>query len=1087
MHWTIQEPFGRQWPPQVVWCEVPGIETLPAVVELAVESTDSKDDSTTIQARLPGMAALDSAPTASRPVNVIPAQVDGGRLAFVGDLAPGQTHRYRLLDESVQNHETVRVIEARYPGLVSTTADEATAAGLHLAWGASEPAAVLHGLRRADGTWAKVASQWVGCNVLARDVEVLADGPVVARLRQTFTLAGGATAQLTWEVDAASSAIRLDVAADRSLDAELVLHLDDVCSPDLAYWRPHSPTAWRGERGACHNRQIYHVPAADVDEIEIGPFYNWARDAAAFWSCWGEAGASLLYVGWVRPSLTHLPDGMRRLRLLAARAKTSSPASVSAPRSAATSTPPAPAPVSALGSGSSSPGGRVDLRIPIQRGRFRLALAVTDRPGTLPATDGPANCIDALHARLNGPGLDDLQRMDLEAVRAEERFPRLWLGEDDAQRVRQKMASWPWFRDRFAAHVDDEILNSTQRRDLNLISAPVLGQDPAGAYLATGDPARAAAALVQLTKTLDDIVEMLLDYGPSVDEALGISVARRWRALLISLDLVLGAEVVSPVQRAQILRQLAFIAEVQSTHDAWPANDSGIPRGNDNFHPNVISARGMAAALLDGHPRQHEWLAAAVQEMADFLERYHLPSGACRESATYQLACLGYAIQLHAAATRRGHDQLAKLPSFQRAFEFLAATQTPVDDRCGYRMLPTLGHVTVYAWCQTLQAYFAWAARATAGTDFSRRMMRAWQRGGGHVVSLHDYLQDNIWSQPLLLLDHTLTATEDDEDLAHSRIFDGLGAALRTRHADGSEGYVLAKMGESSGHFDQDEGSFLWYAWGQPILADFGTQYDPNHHAHPWLHNRISFDHKADGAPRDGRRVAGQLSEGVDYLCGEVVVRSQFFHGEWPDRDPDYDMRQAGDPWDLPEPQRWRRHLLYLHELEVIVLLDEIDSTLPTDWNLQVHADHVQTTDGKATFTGRFGVDLDVSVLQPAMPRLSVSGYSHLGFDEPRGARWWWRGARWTAAEGTKMTAMAEQALTLRAHAEAGTPYFAVLAARRRGQPQAAVEAQGDWGVRIVTGVGSATVSTATPFERWAVEIQTEAGTTSTVIDARQP
>jgi len=366
--------------------------------------------------------------------------------------------------------------------------------------------------------------------------------------------------------------------------------------------------------------------------------------------------------------------------------------------------------------------------------------------------------------------------------------------------------------------------------------------------------------------------------------------------------------------------------------------------------------------------------------------------------------------------------------------------------------------------------------------------MRAWRRGGGHVVSLHDYQQNMIWSPPLLLLDRELPEAEDDDDLARSSVFEGLGAVLRAPHGDGSEGYLLAKMGPCHGHFDQDEGSILWYAWGQPVLADFGTQYDPNFHAHPWLHNRISFDHKADAAPRQGRMVAHQFAEGIDYLCGEVKVTHQFFHGEWPDRDPDYDFRQAGDPWALGTEQSWRRHLIYLHDLETVVLLEEIAGTLPTDWNLQVHADSVSTTAGRATFTGRFGVDLDVQLLRPGSPNLTTSGYSHLGFDEPRGAKAWWRSARWTAPPETSMTNMAEQALTLRAHAGPGQPYFAALTARRAAIAPTRFEASGDWGVRIVSDAGEALVTTSASFSRWNVQVTTTAGRRETQIQlpARQ-
>jgi len=119
-------------------------------------------------------------------------------------------------------------------------------AGLQLAWGSTPPSQSLLGLRRVDGSWTGAETGWSGATVEARDDEVLANGPVLARLRQTFNLCGGSTVRLTWEVDAASPAIRLDVEVIREVEGELILHLGHVCRPEQAYWRPHSPRSWRG-------------------------------------------------------------------------------------------------------------------------------------------------------------------------------------------------------------------------------------------------------------------------------------------------------------------------------------------------------------------------------------------------------------------------------------------------------------------------------------------------------------------------------------------------------------------------------------------------------------------------------------------------------------------------------------------------------------------------------------------------------------------------------------------------------------------------------------------------------------------------
>lgn len=1016
--WSVAEPFGRVWPDEAVGRELPVTLTDGGSLEVVDDAGER-----------------------------VPAQLAAGgqRIRYPARLAAGSTQRYRLCRSAGDPPAS--------PLSLQGDADRgwrAQGAAVGISWDARGG---LEALRGVDGDWRPAQLEWRGVDVAEASAEVLASGPVTARVRQHVRSADGTAMHVTWEVDGVTPVVWLSIEQESEAQGALVVRLGRTLQPPThAYWRPHSPSAWRGPRGTVHCRQVYTIPDTG-DAVHIGPFYNWAADAASFWACWSDAASDLLYLGWVRPSRTHVPDGVERAVVRV-----------------------------------DPPTARLDLEVPLQRGRRCLALALLDRGCTDVGVDGAPNDLDGLHARLNGVGLGDLHAMHLEDAAPTNAFPRLWLAPDEVPEVRRRFQAWDWLRERCREHADDHIADSVAVRDES--TTRYLGRDDAGAYLVTGDEDRARRALRQLREELDAIVARLLDYGPTVDDTLGIGLSRDLRALVLNLDLVLGSGAATADVRRDVLRKLAFVTEVQSTDDAWPGTGCGIARGNDNFHPDVISARGIAAALLDGHPRQATWLRAAVDEMGRYLESYHLPSGMSRESATYQLVSLAYALQLHAAAARRGFTGIARLPALRRSFGFLAATQTPVDPRCGHRMLPTVGHVTVHHWCQSLQAYFAWAAKAAAAddADFAARMMAAWQRGGGFIVPLHDYYHDRIWSPALLLMDHELAVDGDDADLQASAAHDGFGAVLRARHGEGdddTEGYVAFKMGPSTGHFDADEGSFTWYAFGQPLLADFGCQYNPNLDSHPWLHNRISFDHRADGPPRGGQLLAHHFGDGIDYLCGEVRVGSLYFHGEWPQRDAYFDGRHAGAPEEVAE-QRWRRHLVYVHALETIVLLDELDGDLPTDWSLQVYADSVRTDGGTASFDGQFGVDLDVHLLRPRQPHLQVSAFSHQGFDEPRLPSPWWRDARWTAPPGTSMSSMAEQALTLRARASPGQPYVAVLAARRAGQAQATVSGR-DWHLRVETAGGTCEVATVPPFDGWQVSVRGRAGGSQLAIEAPLP
>ena len=1002
--WTVREHLGRDWAAQVVWRD--GLGALPAVPLAVVDEEDV----------------------------LYPAQVGaGGRVYYPLVLRAGATGRLRLVEAEVESaltwSVTGNVLECVSPGLA-----------FRLAWGEGEVKPPLVGLCGVDGVWFG-DSTWDGVHFESMSSCILEAGPVRLSLRQHYKGERGALT-LKYSVDCLGGALRWNMHGQGALAGDLILQLGASFRPQMAYWRPHSPTPARGAQGE-YKRQVYPV-RYDGDCIGLGPFYNWQKDAASFWVAWrADARRDALYIGCVRPAQTATAAPYKRVA------------------------------IAAQDEG-------ICARFALQEGEKSFALALLDRGEKAVRTAGAPNVFDALHRRLNGPGLDDYCQMTLDWAAAQGLdFPRLWIGASQLATARARFAQWPWLREQFERHADLAIVDTAVAPDLRWAEGdmPTLGRDPAGAYLATGDERYAEEARGELVRELAALVEILLDYGPSVDEAVGIALARRWRTLVLNLDLVLCSNVFSEAERAELFTQLAFVAEVSSTDDAWPATASGIERGNANFHPDLISARGLAATFLHGHPRQEQWLAEAVGEMRAFLHSYHLDSGVGREAATYQFCVLSYALQFDAALRRRGRAGLLTDEVFRASFDFLAAQQTPVDVRCGHRMLPTLGHVTSYAWCQTLQAYFAWAAGATAESapEFSARMMAAWRRGGAFVLPLHDFFYGRIWSLPLCLLDDALPETADDDFFA-SKVHAGFGAVLRTRHADGSEGYVAFKMGECSGHYDNDEGSLIWYAYGQPLLADFGCQYNPNFHAHPWLHNRISIDHRADGPPRGGRLLCHRSLEGIDYVCGEVRVQSLYRETEWPVRARDFDYRQVAE-----EPQRidehvWRRHLLYVHAWETLVLWDEVEGTLPTDWNIQVHAEKVRIGQNSAHFRGSFGVDLSVLLFEPEQPDLEIAAYSHQGFDEARLPMGWWRAAAWTSPPGLQMTAMGEQALTLRAHAGPGQRYGAVLAAHRHADPAPRLSGNALEGVHIASDSDECSIRLA--GDCWHVKGRTKDGTT---------
>ncbi|MFV2066756.1 MAG: hypothetical protein ACC645_07215, partial [Pirellulales bacterium] len=481
----------------------------------------------------------------------------------------------------------------------------------------------------------------------------------------------------------------------------------------------------------------------------------------------------------------------------------------------------------------------------------------------------------------------------------------------------------------------------------------------------------------------------------------------------------------------------------------------------------------------------------AIREASRYLQSYHFAGGCGKEASTYQMVSLNYLVLLATAVRHAGGDDLFSIePMMKKSFDYLASTQTPRDPRTGFCLLPTVGHVTTYGWCQSLQVYFAWAAKATAASDpaFSKRMMAAWKRAGALPISLHDFANGMAWWQALCLVDRTLPA-EADPAYGQSKLHEGLGAIFRTVHKTpsqghpesppgteneavrsssgtgsqgGEEGYLLVKMGPSRGHYDADEGSLIWYAYGKPLLVDFGCQYNPSIEC-AWLHNRISFDRWNNESGRFFRVTGHQLGEQTDYVCGEMTVSRLYRWADWPIRDPDFDHQLAPPPRTIA-PVTWRRQVLYIRQSEAIVILDELRGAQPTDWNLQVLADEVRLEKRSAHFKGQFGVDLDVYFAEPGEPAIRISSFEHLGFDEPRIGFPWWRSMRWAAPEGTCFGPLGERALTLRTRAATHPKYLTLLYARPADQPDPAVtvlpggtgfqwqDHRGRWSVRLAAG-----------------------------------
>ena len=1030
--WRIREHLGCNWPSELVWRS---LASRPNAAELEV---------------------VDEAGKAS-PAQLHPTEP---RVAYITNLPAGASKTFTLRTAAEPAKPYLQLVTS--PGLAEIIGDRFA---VRLEWEGADIAAAapLRAIRGVDGVWFGGSSLSAGAPAATSiRCEVLAQGPVFIALRQTYTLANGSTLRLTWEIDGATPAVRYMQDQDGQAGGAIVWHLGRGFKPTQAYWRCHTSPRQPAHSDRSYHRQRFAVRwPAEPELTELGLLYTHGVNRSNIWAGWCEQGRrDLLMVAPIRPSRTGIPAGYEWARHTVVEAN-----------------------------GRQS----IDLELPLQEGVRPFALGLLDREAAdLSCEPGPnpANDIDRFCARLMALGLNDYadMRFDWPGIEAM-RFPQIWLQPDEVADVRKSFNEWTWLKDQFHTHVEDRFFNSRDSVAMLLEHGlPPVGGDMAGAYLATGDESYAARAKDELIARLDEQVERMCGYSIGNERNFGLALGWFIPCIVLALDSILSSEQFSEGERLATFRKLVFLAEVLNNEDIWPAADRGLAMGNPNFNSCVIFARAILAAMMTGHPKQTRWFADIRRQLELLIEREADDEGSFRESLTYQIAEIGYVLQSALAMGPEEAKPILQQPRLKAAITFWMDTLTPPDTRCrGARIYPPLGHAQSGGYCQSGSVYLALAARLyrDLDPDLSKRCMSAWRACGAWVCNwLHMLFHGSlVWAQPLCFVDRHLP---DDgvEPVRHdSRTCGQTGAMLRHRHDGGNaaEGYLLFKTGQARGHFDSDEGSFIWYAYGTPLLIDYETQYSPLIEQ-PWLNNRISVDHKMDPG-RAGRFLAQQFTPEVDYLCSEQVITAIRELPEWPQRSR---FSQRGwdyhsSPWRQIPAHRWRRHLLYIKPFETLVLLDDINGTLPTDWSIQVLADHVRTTDTTSRFKGQLGVDLVVAFAQPSNPDLVVSAFAHVGDDEPDKHHELMRSWCWTRPDIDEKDVFAnrggEHTVILRAHAAPARAYLAMLAAYPADgpAPQIAVK-PGGWGFVLQTPAGQADVSVREDTRHWDVSVRTANG-----------
>ena len=495
-------------------------------------------------------------------------------------------------------------------------------------------------------------------------------------------------------------------------------------------------------------------------------------------------------------------------------------------------------------------------------------------------------------------------------------------------------------------------------------------------------------------------------------------------------DVAMSVPEMTPEERREARALYAFCMYKLSDPD-WLAYGAGFHLGNPNMPTMSLSLIGAGASLIPEHPMSYDWMLRSVSSTLNMLRDYTAPGGAWRECPHYQMdASMSGVLQSAQLFKNAGFLDLYQNPFLKSTMLYHAQIITPVDPRFGVRMMPTLGN-TGY---ETTSLYARMAAGAAkADPEYAAGLQWAWQQ----MAKPYMYPNDEY------VLNDDLPAKQPD---LSSRHFPGFGTVMRARVGQPDEAYLIFRFGFNHEHYENEQGEIIFWAHGVPLVQDFGSLYQPMM-ARPWLHNRVSFNHKVDWMNR-GEVVENNLLQTADAALGRMTVDRVFPIPEDP-KTPT--PPNAGPPAEPIKPTTWTRQLVFVKPLEAdgptyVVLRDGFEGAGDdfSEFSLWDLGKEVKTAGNVATFPGQLGVDLAVTVLDPPQPQFATGSYSHnfayIG------------GQYWNKVHGGKVP-FEETQYFLRLKRTDHQGYFAVLYPHRPEEPAPAFTPWGN-GVGVTATIG---------------------------------
>lgn len=411
----------------------------------------------------------------------------------------------------------------------------------------------------------------------------------------------------------------------------------------------------------------------------------------------------------------------------------------------------------------------------------------------------------------------------------------------------------------------------------------------------TGDPRVAAAQVDRIRQTLRDERRYR-----SVFDSSWYGHHDMWGQSQFLADDVLAWPEMPAADRSQLRALLALGAYLLTEPDVM---SSGI--GDHTGNPNMSVSRQLSfsnfAALLPDHPMREAW----TRSMGDFTE-YKLAENETAGGGWFEYG--GYHTHGFYGPVR-GFPGLVALgaPNLDRVWKYIKDDMayvvnllSPVDPRYGARVVPgganspnmVYGHFGEWS-----------AAAALKDPEFASNLRWACDMTGRSFGST-DY------GGPLLAWDRPWLAAK--EPALKSEAYPGVGVVFRA-HQGPDETYMYFRSGFCWSHWYVDQGHFVLYGRGYPLMPGQHYQYySPKDKSHN-IYNTIRFGHPENEFPfswPDGNVLDHAFGPRVDYAWASMGYPDWYIN-------PGH-AQGFGDPRKISSPSsqegafHWNRQVAFL-------------------------------------------------------------------------------------------------------------------------------------------------------------------------------